>query len=189
MQQHRYEKDQFYKPHHDYFSDTVSYDFHYTSPGHFFSVLMISKSQSICSLFLFWQFNLKRGGQRIATMLMYLSDNVEGGETYFPMVMTNGNVMLKFFFYDSRVIELIFDVLTQLFLLGMSWDAQVIIALNFKINWFFSCYSSTTRLREQTSITFCLSSLTKSTQTNCKRIFISYWNSPLMRVHPAAAVA
>ncbi|KAK9159744.1 hypothetical protein Syun_006085 [Stephania yunnanensis] len=48
----RYEKSQFYKPHHDYFSDT---------------------------------FNLKRGGQRIATMLMYLSDNVEGGETYFPM--------------------------------------------------------------------------------------------------------
>ncbi|KAH9783889.1 prolyl 4-hydroxylase 1 [Citrus sinensis] len=52
MIQHRYEKDQYYKPHHDYFSDT---------------------------------FNLKRGGQRIATMLMYLSDNVEGGETYFPM--------------------------------------------------------------------------------------------------------
>ncbi|XP_050214561.1 prolyl 4-hydroxylase 1 isoform X2 [Mercurialis annua] len=48
----RYEKTQFYKPHHDYFSDT---------------------------------FNLKRGGQRIATILMYLSDNVEGGETYFPM--------------------------------------------------------------------------------------------------------
>ncbi|XP_058000021.1 prolyl 4-hydroxylase 1 isoform X3 [Hevea brasiliensis] len=48
----RYEKSQFYKPHHDYFSDT---------------------------------FNLKRGGQRVATMLMYLSDNVEGGETYFPM--------------------------------------------------------------------------------------------------------
>ncbi|KAJ6941292.1 hypothetical protein NC651_007161 [Populus alba x Populus x berolinensis] len=50
--QHRYEKNQYYKPHHDYFSDT---------------------------------FNLKRGGQRVATMLMYLSDNVEGGETYFPM--------------------------------------------------------------------------------------------------------
>ena len=33
------------------------------------------------------QFNLKRGGQRIATMLMYLSDDVEGGETYFPMVI------------------------------------------------------------------------------------------------------
>ncbi|GLT59558.1 hypothetical protein SLA2020_323700 [Shorea laevis] len=48
----RYEQNQFYKPHHDYFSDT---------------------------------FNLKRGGQRIATMLMYLSDGVEGGETYFPM--------------------------------------------------------------------------------------------------------
>ncbi|XP_038690475.1 prolyl 4-hydroxylase 1 isoform X1 [Tripterygium wilfordii] len=50
----RYEKNQFYKPHHDYFSDT---------------------------------FNLKRGGQRIATMLMYLSDNVEGGETLFPVVI------------------------------------------------------------------------------------------------------
>lgn len=48
----RYEKNQFYRPHHDYFSDT---------------------------------FNLKRGGQRVATILMYLSDNVEGGETYFPM--------------------------------------------------------------------------------------------------------
>ncbi|KAM7486391.1 hypothetical protein LguiA_002400 [Lonicera macranthoides] len=47
----RYEKNQFYRPHHDYFSDT---------------------------------FNLKRGGQRVATMLMYLTDNVEGGETYFP---------------------------------------------------------------------------------------------------------
>lgn len=32
------------------------------------------------------QFNLKRGGQRVATMLMYLTDNVEGGETFFPMV-------------------------------------------------------------------------------------------------------
>ncbi|KAL9247443.1 hypothetical protein vseg_020875 [Gypsophila vaccaria] len=48
----RYEKDQFYRPHHDFFSDS---------------------------------FNVKRGGQRVATMLMYLSDNVEGGETYFPM--------------------------------------------------------------------------------------------------------
>lgn len=34
------------------------------------------------------QFNLKRGGQRIATMLMYLSENIEGGETYFPKVFT-----------------------------------------------------------------------------------------------------
>ncbi|KAL3506588.1 hypothetical protein ACH5RR_031970 [Cinchona calisaya] len=48
----RYEKNQFYRSHHDYFSDS---------------------------------FNLKRGGQRVATMLMYLSDNVEGGETHFPM--------------------------------------------------------------------------------------------------------
>ncbi|XP_068660725.1 prolyl 4-hydroxylase 1-like [Aristolochia californica] len=48
----RYEKNQYYRPHHDYFADT---------------------------------FNLKRGGQRIATMLMYLSDNVVGGETYFPL--------------------------------------------------------------------------------------------------------
>ncbi|XP_042986519.1 prolyl 4-hydroxylase 1-like isoform X2 [Carya illinoinensis] len=52
----RYEKSQYYKPHHDYFSDT---------------------------------FNVKRGGQRIATILMYLSDNVEGGETYFPMGTRN----------------------------------------------------------------------------------------------------
>ncbi|XP_015887059.3 prolyl 4-hydroxylase 1 [Ziziphus jujuba] len=51
----RYEKSQFYKPHHDYFSDT---------------------------------FNLKRGGQRIATVLMYLSEDVVGGETYFPMAGT-----------------------------------------------------------------------------------------------------
>ncbi|CAL1352391.1 unnamed protein product [Linum trigynum] len=48
----RYDKGEFYKAHHDYFSDT---------------------------------FNIQRGGQRVATMLMYLSDNVEGGETYFPM--------------------------------------------------------------------------------------------------------
>ncbi|XP_051118320.1 prolyl 4-hydroxylase 1 isoform X2 [Andrographis paniculata] len=47
----RYEKNQLYRPHHDYFSDP---------------------------------FNLKFGGQRVATMLMYLSDGVEGGETYFP---------------------------------------------------------------------------------------------------------
>ncbi|KAE9611642.1 putative procollagen-proline 4-dioxygenase [Lupinus albus] len=48
----RYQKNQFYKPHFDYFSET---------------------------------YNLKRGGQRIATMLMYLTDDVEGGETIFPM--------------------------------------------------------------------------------------------------------
>ncbi|WZY91614.1 hypothetical protein YC2023_063943 [Brassica napus] len=48
----RYEPNQFYRPHHDYFGDT---------------------------------FNLKRGGQRVATMLMYLTDDVEGGETYFPL--------------------------------------------------------------------------------------------------------
>ncbi|KAF3626931.1 Prolyl 4-hydroxylase 1 [Capsicum annuum] len=62
----RYEKNQFYRAHHDYFSDT---------------------------------FNIKRGGQRIATMLMYLSDNVEGGETYFPMAGTGecscGGKMIK----------------------------------------------------------------------------------------------
>ncbi|KAK8488314.1 hypothetical protein V6N11_068441 [Hibiscus sabdariffa] len=33
------------------------------------------------------QFNVMRG-QRIATMLMYLSDDVEGGETYFPKAGT-----------------------------------------------------------------------------------------------------
>ncbi|CAL9187295.1 unnamed protein product [Musa hybrid cultivar] len=29
--------------------------------------------------------HIKKGGQRVATMLMYLNDDVEGGETYFPM--------------------------------------------------------------------------------------------------------
>ncbi|KAJ8557366.1 hypothetical protein K7X08_002991 [Anisodus acutangulus] len=62
----RYEKNQFYRAHHDYFSDS---------------------------------FNVKRGGQRIATMLMYLTDNVEGGETYFPMAGTGecscGGKMIK----------------------------------------------------------------------------------------------
>ncbi|XP_042482571.1 prolyl 4-hydroxylase 1-like isoform X2 [Macadamia integrifolia] len=48
----RYEKNQFYQPHYDFFSDP---------------------------------FNVQRGGQRIATMLMYLTDDVEGGETYFPL--------------------------------------------------------------------------------------------------------
>lgn len=48
----RYEVNQQYKPHHDYFFDS---------------------------------YNLKRGGQRVATILMYLSDNVEGGETHFPL--------------------------------------------------------------------------------------------------------
>ncbi|GMY32223.1 prolyl 4-hydroxylase 1-like isoform X4 [Fagus crenata] len=52
----RYEKSQYYRPHHDYFSDA---------------------------------YNVKRG-QRIATMLMYLSDNVEGGETHFPLEVPCG---------------------------------------------------------------------------------------------------
>ncbi|XP_028762379.1 prolyl 4-hydroxylase 1-like [Neltuma alba] len=51
MQILRYEKNQYYEPHLDYFSDT---------------------------------YDLKNNGQRIVTMLMYLSDNIEGGETYFP---------------------------------------------------------------------------------------------------------
>ena len=50
------------------------------------------------------QFNLKRGGQRIATMLMYLTDNVEGGETFFPMVSTT------FFFLDEVMIDVLFLV-------------------------------------------------------------------------------
>ncbi|URD93368.1 P4Hc [Musa troglodytarum] len=49
----RYETNQYYTWHHDYFSDP---------------------------------FNLKKGGQRVATMLMYLNDVDEGGETIFPQV-------------------------------------------------------------------------------------------------------
>lgn len=53
----------------------------------------------------FFQFNVKRGGQRVATMLMYLSDNVEGGETYFPKVFTISLAKLNFiaiiFFYEK----------------------------------------------------------------------------------------
>ncbi|XP_028222283.1 prolyl 4-hydroxylase 1-like isoform X1 [Glycine soja] len=67
MQVLRYEKNQYYKPHHDYFSDT---------------------------------FNLKRGGQRIATMLMYLSDNIEGGETYFPLLDILTVLMLLLVIYN-----------------------------------------------------------------------------------------
>lgn len=35
------------------------------------------------------QVNLQRGGQRVATVLMYLSNGVEGGETFFPAVSVN----------------------------------------------------------------------------------------------------
>ncbi|KAF1880819.1 hypothetical protein Lal_00011879 [Lupinus albus] len=45
----------------------------------------ISFTNLISTTFLKLQYNLKRGGQRIATMLMYLTDDVEGGETIFPM--------------------------------------------------------------------------------------------------------
>jgi len=45
------------------------------------------------------QFNLKRGGQRIATMLMYLSDSVEGGETHFPMVGLLTNTMFSCYIF------------------------------------------------------------------------------------------
>lgn len=59
---------------------------------------------------------MKHGGQRIATMLMYLSDNVEGGETYFPAVMT----YLEYYaeVYISRGVKLNLNsrgALTQIF--------------------------------------------------------------------------
>ncbi|KAK4258142.1 hypothetical protein QN277_007631 [Acacia crassicarpa] len=52
MQILRYEKNQYFNLHYDFFPDT---------------------------------YKLEESGQRIATMLMYISDNADGGETYFPM--------------------------------------------------------------------------------------------------------
>lgn len=54
----RYEKGQHYKPHHDYFDEKA--------PGS--------------------HVQLKRGGQRIATILVYLNDVEAGGATVFPDV-------------------------------------------------------------------------------------------------------
>lgn len=131
----RYEPKQFYKPHHDYFADTVSLRFCFhiciisglveealalikkcKKSGlqcltfglvnnveldlylifSFFIILehLVWKLCLSCVFIIFLvsflmfskQFNLKRGGQRVATMLMYLTDDVEGGETYFPLV-------------------------------------------------------------------------------------------------------
>ncbi|MCL7031285.1 hypothetical protein MKW94_013152 [Papaver nudicaule] len=79
----RYEKNQYYKPHHDYFSDTEL--FFHTCFVLVFVSLSLSQIWFINAVLCWVQFNLKRGGQRIATVHMYLSDNVEGGETYFPM--------------------------------------------------------------------------------------------------------
>ncbi|XP_020246622.1 prolyl 4-hydroxylase 1 isoform X3 [Asparagus officinalis] len=83
----RYEPNQYYKPHYDYFSDSVS---SYTLILHyiiFFFIVFICNAlvrHTAYNVELWMQYNLKRGGQRIATMLMYLTDNVEGGETHFP---------------------------------------------------------------------------------------------------------
>jgi hypothetical protein len=50
--------------------------------------IIVTTALSQLLIFCLFQFNLKRGGQRVATMLMYLSDGVEGGETFFPSVRT-----------------------------------------------------------------------------------------------------
>jgi len=54
----RYEEDQYYRPHHDYFDPTL--------PG--------------------YDKYLERGGQRLYTVIMYLNDDFDQGETEFPIL-------------------------------------------------------------------------------------------------------
>ncbi|KAL0456249.1 UNVERIFIED_CONTAM: Prolyl 4-hydroxylase 1 [Sesamum latifolium] len=56
--------------------------------GEFLQVIRYKKHQYYKPHYDYFEdpINLMHWGQRIATMLMYLSDNVEGGETHFPEV-------------------------------------------------------------------------------------------------------
>lgn len=77
----RYKQSQFYSVHYDYFTNIVR--FLSLSPPSWFFLLRIKGALPVPECM---QTHIKKGGQRVATMLMYLNDDVEGGETYFPMV-------------------------------------------------------------------------------------------------------